>query len=100
MRFRQVEELLLAFHQTHPAEAARTDRDERLKQLEARALRVRIRMKEGHQARLAIRNVRDKQIQSRESAGRSRRDPLPGKTRGEKHSRRYGRISIEVPRSG
>ena len=63
MRLGKVEELLLPFHEPSAGDAAGADRDEGLNDMEAFALRVRIRIQERQNAVAAVGDMKNQKVE-------------------------------------
>ena len=101
VRLGQIEELLLAFHQAQPGEAAGADRDHRLDDVEAFALRVFERIEESLHARPAPRYAHDQEVQRHAAKRPARtRDTACSSRRRNSTAAEMAMQAMAVPRSG
>ena len=86
-RFGQVEELLHAFHEAAPGEAAAAHRDQRLVDVEAGALRIGLGMQKDQHALPAPRDPEQQRRKRRKRGGDAGEEPLPFHARQHQHER-------------
>src|ERR1019366_1972407 len=71
VRFGKIKQFLLPFHQAEPGDAASRNGDERLNNVEAKSLRIGVRIQEGQDAIFPVHHVKDQEIE-RQQRGRER----------------------------
>src|ERR1700692_507202 len=62
MRFGKIKQFLLPFHQSKPRHAAGRDRNQRLNNVEAKSLRISVRIQKCQDAVFPVRHMKDKKI--------------------------------------
>src|ERR1019366_4586430 len=71
VRLGKIKQFLLPFHQPEPGHAARRDRNQRLNDVEAKSLRVGVRIQEGQNAIFSVRHVKDQEIERQQRSRKS-----------------------------
>src|ERR1035437_80202 len=71
VRLGKIKQFLLPFHQAEPGHAASRNGNERLNNVEAKSLRIGVRIQEGQDAVFSVRHVKDQEIE-RQQRGRER----------------------------